>query len=161
MNEWFWLVAAIVGCFGLGALMGAPFLPIRNPDVEAALDLAELKAGQTLIDLGSGDGRILLAAARRGANAIGYEINPLLYLWSLVLTWPYRRHINIHLKDYWHTKLPPADVIYLFLLDRYTARLDTKLKAELIHPTNVVSYVFEMPRKPRAQTYNTWLYRYP
>ncbi len=161
MNEWFWLITAVVGCFGLGAVMGAPYLPIRNPDVQAALDLAKLKSGQTIIDLGSGDGRILLAAARRGAHAIGYEINPLLFLVSLIRTWPYRHNVTIHLRDYWQTLLPPADVIYTFLLDRYTARLDTKLTSELTRPTKVVSYIFKMPRKPVAKTYNTWLYRYP
>ncbi|HEX7260050.1 MAG TPA: hypothetical protein VF272_03935 [Candidatus Saccharimonadia bacterium] len=161
MNEWFWLAAAVVACFGVGAIMGAPFLPIRNPDIEAALDLAKLKPGQTIIDLGSGDGRILLAAARRGALAIGYEINPLLFAWSLMRTWPHRRRITIHLMSYWHSKLPPADIIYTFLITRYTAKLDKKLKAELSRPTAVVSYIFELPREPVAQTYNTWLYRYP
>ncbi len=161
MNEWLWLVFAVVSCFGLGAVLGAPFLPIRRADVEAALDLAKLGPGQTLIDLGSGDGKVLLAAARRGAKAIGYEINPLLFLWSLARTWPYRRHITIHLQNYWLITLPSADVIYTFLLSRYMSRLDTKLTNELKQPTLLVSYVFEMPRQPVAKNRNTYVYTYP
>jgi cyclopropane fatty-acyl-phospholipid synthase-like methyltransferase len=156
-----WLLTALVGCFAVGAFIGAPYLPIRQVDAEAALDLAAVKKGETVIDLGSGDGRLLIAAARRGAQAIGYEINPLLWLWSLVATWPYRRHITIHLKSYWQATLPPADVIYTFLITRYTAKLDRKLTTELHQPTRVVSYVFELPRKPEKQTRNTFLYRYP
>jgi SAM-dependent methyltransferase len=158
---WFWLFAVVVLCFGLGALLGAPFLPVRKVDAEAALDLAELKAGQTLIDLGSGDGRLLLAAAQRGASAIGYEVNPIMYLWSLVVTWRYRRQISVRLQNFWRLPLPPADVIYIFLIDRYTARLDAKLGQEVARPTKVVSYVFELPRQPIKSTRNTHLYLYP
>ncbi len=161
MGAAFWVFAGLVGCFGLGALLGAPFLPIRRPDLDAALDLAGVAAGQTVIDLGSGDGRMLVAAARRGATAIGYEINPLLVAWSRVATWRYRRHVTIHLADFWHAKLPEADVIYTFLLTRYTARLDRKLAAEIKRPTKLVSYVFALPRTPIKQTRNTFLYQYP
>jgi 16S rRNA A1518/A1519 N6-dimethyltransferase RsmA/KsgA/DIM1 with predicted DNA glycosylase/AP lyase activity len=161
MGILFWLVAALVGCFGLGAMLGAPFLPIRRPDLEAALDLAEVTAGQTVIDLGSGDGRLLLAAAKRGASAIGYEINPLLVVWSRAVTWRYRRLVTIHLADFWRAQLPDADVIYTFLLTRYTKRLDRKLAAETRRPTKLISYVFELPRPPLKQTRNTFLYQYP
>jgi 16S rRNA A1518/A1519 N6-dimethyltransferase RsmA/KsgA/DIM1 with predicted DNA glycosylase/AP lyase activity len=152
----------LVGCFGIGAFIGAPYLPIRRPDVEAALDLAEVTAGQTVVDLGSGDGRLLKAAARRGARGIGYEINPLLWLWSLALNWRYRRLVTIHLGDLWQAQLPAAtDVVYVFMIQRYIDRLDRKLASELKRPTKVVSYVFELPRKPVKKTYNTQLYRYP
>lgn len=161
MNEWYWLVALVAACFGIGAILGAPYLPIRKADTEAALDLAGVKAGQTIIDLGSGDGRLLLAAAKRGATAIGYEINPILYTWSLIVCWRQRRRITIHLGDYWRVRLPVADVIYVFLITRYMPKLDTKLSIELHQPTTVVSYVFELPRKPIKKSDNTYVYRYP
>lgn len=52
----YWLALGIILCFGAGAFFGAPYLPARRPDVEAALDLAELRPGEKLIDLGSGEG---------------------------------------------------------------------------------------------------------
>jgi hypothetical protein len=157
----FWFIGAIIMCFGLGALLGAPFLPARQVDVEAALDLAGVTAGETVIDLGSGDGRLLRAAAKRGAYAIGYEINPLLWLWSIIATWRYRRLIRVRLRNFWLGRLPEADVIYTFLLTRYVNRLDVKLRREVTRPTRVVSYVFELPPKPTKQTNNTYLYLYP
>jgi 16S rRNA A1518/A1519 N6-dimethyltransferase RsmA/KsgA/DIM1 with predicted DNA glycosylase/AP lyase activity len=161
VSTWYWIGVAVVGCFGIGAFIGAPFLPIRGQDVEAALDLAEVTAGQTVVDLGSGDGRLLKAAARRGAYAIGYEINPLLWLWSLITTWRYRRLVTIHCGDLWKASVAPADVVYVFMITRFLPRLDRKLASELKRPTKVVSYVYELPRKPIKTTYNTQLYRYP
>jgi SAM-dependent methyltransferase len=151
----------IVMCFGVGAVLGAPFLPVRRPDMEAALDLADVRAGQTIIDLGSGDGRLLLAAARRGATAIGYEINPLLVMWSRLATWRYRRQVKVRFGDFWSRRLPVADVIYVFIITHHTDRLDKKLRSQLQRPTRVVSYVFELPRQPVASTHNTYLYMYP
>jgi hypothetical protein len=51
------------------------YVPTRLQTVERMLDFAELKSGETLVDLGSGDGRIVLAAAKRGANARGIELD--------------------------------------------------------------------------------------
>jgi SAM-dependent methyltransferase len=53
-----------------------PFVTTPHDVVAAMLDLAEVSEGDTLYDLGSGDGRVLLAAARRGARAVGIEIDP-------------------------------------------------------------------------------------
>ncbi len=147
--------------FGLAAVIGAPYLPILQRDAKGALDLANLKPGQTLIDLGSGDGRLLVAAARRGIKSIGYEINPFVYAVSLLVTWRYRQLITIHLRDFWTTPLPPADGIFVFLIDRHMARLDKKLGHEIHQPTPVVSFVFQIPgKKPRRQTKNAYLYEY-
>jgi SAM-dependent methyltransferase len=158
---WLLLAAAVTLPFGVAAITGAPWLPTMRRDAEGALDLANLKPGQTIIDLGSGDGRLLATAARRGCRAIGYEINPFMYLISLAVTWRYRRQVNIHLADFWHAPLPPADAIYVFLIQRLMPRLDAKLTHELTQPTPVISFVFSIPgRKPAVTTKNTYLYQY-
>src|SRR5262245_23337474 len=61
---------------GTAAHLDAPYVQSPEEVVEAMLDLAEIKAGERLLDLGSGDGRIVLAAARRGALALGVDIDP-------------------------------------------------------------------------------------
>lgn len=159
----FWplvLLAATVP-FAVGALIGAPYVPILVRDRRQALDLAKLKPGQTLIDLGSGDGRLLRTAAAHGIRGVGYEVNPWLVLVSRIVCWRYRKLITIHTADFWRIKLPPADAVYIFLLDRHAARLTAKLEAEITHPTKVISYIFELPgHTPVQRTYNTYMYEF-
>ncbi|HVE80566.1 MAG TPA: hypothetical protein VNA68_00250 [Candidatus Dormibacteraeota bacterium] len=161
-----WLLSAVAlvlgGGFALAALLGAPYLPVRRQDEESLLDLADLKPGDKLVDLGAGDGRLLRAAAKREVYGTGYEINLLLYLWSLVMCWRYRKYIQLRLGNYWNAMLPQADAIYVFLIDHYMAKLDQKLKREVTRPTKVVSYVFRIPgKKPQKTTKNAFLYLYP
>lgn len=156
-----WLALVVALAFGAGAILGAPYLPILRRDRERALDLAGLKPGQTLLDLGSGDGRLLRAAARRGIRGIGYEINPFLVWISRLVCWRYRHLVQIRLANYWDKPLPEADAVYVFLLDRYMARLAAKLEAEIAHPTPVISYIFAFPDRQAIQsTHNTFVYQF-
>ena len=155
------LLLLIVVPFGVGAFLGAPYVPILKRDSNRILKLAGLKPGQTLIDLGSGDGRLLRAAAAHGVRCIGYEINPYLVLISRIVCWRYRKLVTIHTANIWTTALPPADVIYIFIQDRYTAKLEAKFESEISTPTKVISYVFELPhRKPTHVTHNTFIYEF-
>lgn len=155
------ILLAIVLPFGAGAILGAPYLPILKRDSKRLLELTQLKPGQTLIDLGSGDGRLLHAAAAQGIKCIGYEINPYLVLISRLVCWRYRHLVSIHTADFWRVTLPPADVIYVFGLDRYMARFGQKFEKEITRPTKVVCYIFEIPGRPTvASTSNTHVYEY-
>ena len=155
------IVFLIVLPFGVAAIIGAPYVPILSRDSRALLAFADLKPGQTIIDLGSGDGRFLRAAARQGYRGIGYEINPFLVLISRIVTWRYRHLITIRLADFWKTNLPPADAIYVFLIERLMPKLDQKLAKEISRPTPVVSFVFTIPgRTPEATLRNAARYRY-
>ena len=64
--------------FSFVLLFGAPFLPTLKKQIDEALDLLDLKPGETMLELGCGDGRILLAATQRGLSVVGYELNPIL-----------------------------------------------------------------------------------
>jgi hypothetical protein len=151
----------IVLPFGIGAIIGAPYVPILHRDSRRILKLSGLKPGQTLIDLGSGDGRLLRAAAAQGIKCIGYEINPYLVWASRLVCWRYRNLVTIHTADIWHTKLPPADVIYIFILERYMERLERKFTHEITKPTKVISYVFQLPTRPAVhRTHNTYTYEF-
>jgi SAM-dependent methyltransferase len=155
------ILLAIVLPFGIGAVIGAPYVPVLRRDSRRVLELLDLKPGQTLVDLGSGDGRLLRAAAARGIRCIGYEINPYLVWVSRLVCLRYRRLVTIHTADFWRTKLPPADAVYVFMLDRYMTRLDQKLAHEAIRPLRLVSYAFDIPgRTPTKRTHNTFVYEY-
>ncbi len=126
---------------------GAPFVPTDEQRVSAMLALAELKPGEKLYDLGSGDGRIVIAAARAGAYAEGWEISPYLWLYS---TWQIRRQglgdrARIHLGSYWEEKFNDADVVTLFLITQQMGRMQGKLQDELRLGGRVVSYAFKFP----------------
>ena len=155
------ILLAIVLPFGAGAILGAPYLPILKRDSKRLLELADLKPGQTLVDLGSGDGRLLRAAAAQGVRCIGYEINPYLVIISRLVCWRYRHLVSIRTADFWRTPLPPADAVYIFGLDRYMDRFDQKFRAEISRPTKVVCYIFKIPGRPTiAATSNTYVYEY-
>jgi ribosomal protein L11 methylase PrmA len=74
------IAMGILACFGFVLIFGAPYLPTLDKPMKAALELAELKPGQTLLELGCGDGKVLIAAAKQGVHATGFELNPLLVI---------------------------------------------------------------------------------
>lgn len=155
-------ILVITAAFALAGFLGAPYVPILKRDSVPLLAIDKLKPGQTLVDLGSGDGRLLRAAAARGIYGIGYEINPFMVLISRIVCFRYRRLVKIHLANLWSIKLPPANAIYVFLMPRFMARLHDKLATELTKPTLVISYIFEIPgQTPIEHTANSFLYEYP
>lgn len=155
------LTAVLFVCFVFVIAFGAPFLPILKPEVPKALDLIDLKPGQTLLELGSGDGRILIEAAKRGIHSVGYELNPLLVIYSWIKCWKYRKLIKVVWANYWWKKMPPADGIFVFLLQPYMEKLDKKIIQECSNPVKLVSFVFYIPnKKPTRKKRGLFLYQY-
>ena len=109
------LTLAITLCFCFVVLFGAPFLPTLQPQIRVALDMLNLKSGDTLLELGCGDGRVLVAAARRGINAVGYELNPLLALIAWWATRRYRSRVRVICGNYWTATWPKAEVVFAFI----------------------------------------------
>ena len=146
--------------FGIGVFFGAPYLPTLAKQRETALELLDLKAGQTLYDLGCGDGRMLKAAARHGLNAVGYEMSPILVLMARAINWRYRKQVKVVLGNYWNADISGADGIFVFLLDKYMPKLDKKISA-LHKPIRLASYTFKIPGKePIAKREAVFLYEY-
>ena len=80
-------IVALVSCY-LSTLWGAPWAPTAIGTVDQMLRLADVQPGETVVDLGAGDGRIVIRAARRyGALAIGAELDPI--RWLVVQYGPY------------------------------------------------------------------------
>jgi len=149
---WWLLIPVLIAPFILAAIMGAPYLPTRPRHRQQVLEFAKLEAGDILVDLGSGDGILLALAARRGIRCVGYEINPLLWTVSKLVTWRHRKLVTIHLRDFWNSPLPGADVIYAFLSRSIMSKLDEKLSQEICRPTRVVSIAFPIPNRPPDAT---------
>ncbi len=159
-----WLIfgsCLVVVSFSGVLLFGAPYLPTLKKQQKEALDLLALKPGQLLIELGSGDGRMLKEAARRGIIAVGYEINPFLVIYSKVSCWRYRKLVKTHWRNFWSVSIKPADGIYTFLLERYMSKLDRKIISEIEKPLSLVSFSFEIPgKKTFKKQSGLYLYRF-
>jgi hypothetical protein len=162
MTVLFLVLFVILLLFGFVLLFGAPYLPTLKAQQADALKLLGLKPGQTMLELGSGDGRMLIAAAKEGIRAIGYELNPLLVLYSKAITFKYRGLITIKWANFWRVPLPPCDGMYVFLLDRYMSTLDKKITQEKHSYVKLVSYAFKVPGKPvKTEVNGMFLYEYP
>jgi SAM-dependent methyltransferase len=154
-------ISILVLLFGFVLLFGAPYLPTRRREAQAALDMLALKKGQTIYELGCGDGRVLKLAAEEGLNAVGYELNPLLALVARLHTWRYRKQVKVVCGNFWRADLSRADGIFVFLLDRFMARLDNKVSAEAGKPISLVSYAFKIPGKRHIKLVRgMYLYHY-
>jgi SAM-dependent methyltransferase len=159
---WLWFVfSAAVLMFGFVVLFGAPYLPTLKKQISVAFELLDLRPGQTLLELGCGDGRVLKAAAERGLNVVGYELNPILALAARLHTWRYRKQVKIIWGNYWRAGWPEAHGIFVFLLDPYMEKLNKKIIQECSKPVNLVSFAFKIPGRPITKEKDgLYLYRY-
>jgi SAM-dependent methyltransferase len=144
--------------FGGVLLRGAPDVPTLDAQGRAALDVLDLKPGQTLLELGSGDGKMLVLAAQAGLNVVGIELNPFLVAVSWLRTRRYRRQVRVIWGDFWQLRWPECDGVFVFLLDRFMPKLDARMR-KVRRP--LASFAFKMPgRKPDAEKLGVFLYRY-
>lgn len=154
MTALFWVVgAALFVSFLLIVLRGAPFVPTRQRDIDDLFDLYRFRPGDGFVDLGSGDGRMLAAAARRGIQSVGYELNPFLVAYSRWALRGITPRPQVRWEDFWSSKLPDgASVVFVFLAGPFMRRLDAKLAREaarLGRDLTLVSYGVSVPgRKP-------------
>lgn len=130
-------------------ITGAPYLPSRLTKVKRMLDLADITQDDVVYDLGSGDGRIVIMAAKKyGARGVGVEIDPLRYLWSLFLKLIFgvNKKVKIYRRDFFKVDLSDATVITTFLLKETNFELIEKLGNELKPGTKIIANHFEFPR---------------
>ena len=159
---WAYLLGGgLILAFGLVVVVGPPFLPTLGKQMQAALDLLDLQPGQVLLELGSGDGRVVLAAAERGWKVVGIELNPVLVVYARLRTWRYRKQVTIIWGDYFRMRWPDTDAIFTFMLPRLMPQLDRTIEAWHRRPVRLASFAFEIPGKtPVAKDSGVFLYEY-
>ena len=123
---------------------GAPWVITPLAKVRKMLELADVGPDDLVYDLGCGDGRIIVIAAREyGARAVGIELDPLRYLWCriLIAVLGLGERVQVVYGDFFEQDLNSADVVALFLQYTTNDLLSLKLVEELEPGTRVVSYV--------------------
>jgi hypothetical protein len=128
---------------------GAPWVPTPMGKVHKMLKMAGVGPHDLVYDLGCGDGRMIVTAARRyGARAVGIEIDPLRYLWCQVLITflGLRDRVRVVYGSFYRQDLSEADVVTCYLLQSTNVKLQGKLEGELDPGTRVVSNSFTFPR---------------
>jgi ribosomal protein L11 methylase PrmA len=142
---------------------GAVYYPSTDLAVARMLKLAQLSSKDTLVDLGSGDGRILIAAARLKARAIGYEINPL-------LVWKSRRLIReakldnlatVYWKSFWKADFSHASVVTVYLFPHLMNRLQSLLEKKIKHPVRLIANNYPFTKlQPVKHYFQIYLYNF-
>lgn len=127
--------------------LDVPFVPSDEAVVEAMLALAKVGPEDVVYDLGSGDGRILIAAARhRDARGVGVELDPD----CVAEARDYAAHVGVEgfvgfiEGDIFTADISNATVVTLYLLQAVNMRLRPRLLNELRPGTRVVSHAFDM-----------------
>jgi SAM-dependent methyltransferase len=132
------------------------FVPTPQPVVEAMLELAQVKRTDVVYDLGSGDGRIVITAAKKyGASGVGLEIDPALVKKARAnaVAAGVSNRVRFATQNLFTADLSKATVVTLYLLQSINERLRPKLVRELKPGTRIVSHVFNMgPEWPPEKT---------
>jgi SAM-dependent methyltransferase len=138
---------AAAGCWVKFPGQDVRYEPTPMPVVRAMLELAAVGPRDVVYDLGSGDGRILITAARDfGARGVGIEIHPALV--ARAQTNARQEGVNGRLEfrigDMYRADLAPATVVTLFLHPGPNLRLRSRLRTQLRPGARVVSYMWDM-----------------
>src|SRR3989344_680718 len=140
------VTGTLIGCaFGLSWFAGsdAPYVPTKIEKAVKLLKMLDLKKGQQFYELGSGDGRVVLEAAKLGLDALGIEQSWMRVIWSKFQAYQQKlpnakfKHGNIINED-----LSRADIVYIYLLPKGVSKLSLKLKRELKKGSLIITQTF-------------------
>ncbi len=148
------IVAALLVVVPL--IWGAVWLPTPNADIKNLLKAAELKEGETLFDLGCGDGRLLFTAVRDfGAKAVGVEIDPfkVLMLKLRIKLAGLSGSIKVIWSSAQKAELKDADLLFIYLSHQIADSMLERFKNELKSSARVVSYSFMVSGLPIWKVY--------
>lgn len=157
---WIYIVGSIVVFIGISAFFGAPYVPSHRKDVKRLFDeLTPVSEGDTVLDIGSGDGLVLREASRRGARAIGYEIHPLFVGIAKIASFGDEK-VSVHWANAWIAPFPEdVTLVYAFAVGRDGRKLTEKLQHEanrLGRPLNLVCYGNALPDTEPIESFEAY-----
>ncbi|KAK2900916.1 hypothetical protein Q8A67_009031 [Cirrhinus molitorella] len=139
---------AVTGPFVAPALRKVclPFVPATRTQIENVLKVLKTRSG-SLVDIGSGDGRIVIAAAKSGFKAVGFELNPWLVWYSRYKAWREGVHHNtsFYISDLWKVSFSEYSNVVIFGVPQMMEQLEVKLQTELQSSAKVVACRFPFP----------------
>lgn len=140
-----------------------PYVVSENTTLDDLFKLIEVKPGQKTLDMGSGDGRIVIEMARRGAEAYGIEIIEKYFrrsLWKIAQA-NLEGKAFIHKKDFWDENLSSFDIITIYPMAAIMDELKEKLNLEVRKGAIVVINGFKIPdRKIWKEKGFTFVYKF-
>jgi len=143
-----------------------PFVPATNSQVSNVFKALNGRTVSTFVDLGSGDGRIVFEASRRGYKATGIELNPWLVIYSKIqaIRLGLSSSASFHRKDIWKVSLRAYDTVVIFGVDVMMEQLENKCKKELNSNAVIIACRYPFPNLQPEKTIGegidtVWLYR--
>lgn len=123
-----------------------PFVPATSRQVENVVKMLQHRRGP-LVDIGSGDGRIVIAAAKAGFPAVGYELNPWLVWYSRYRAWREGVHgsARFYISDLWKVTFAQYSNVVIFGVPQMMPQLEKKLEFELEDGARVIACRFPFP----------------
>ena len=144
---------------------GAIWYPTSAKAIRAMIAFGQIGKDDTVVDLGSGDGRVLIAVARRtGASCIGVEINPVMVIISKIRVClsGQRRRVSIRWANAYRFDLDRADIVLVYLSHKAMDRLRPLVREKMRPDARLVSHGFLMrdwPPRRRDIAQSVYLYR--
>jgi precorrin-6B methylase 2 len=123
-------------------LYGLPPVPTKPERIRKALELVNLQPNEVLYDLGAGDGRVLLIAAREfGAKAVGVEVGPIqcVLIWLRAVASGFGNQIKVRWANFYKADLHDADVVFVYATSKEVMKLAPHLEKQLKKGTRLVS----------------------
>lgn len=150
------IFAFIVLSFTLALYRGAPYTPTTPKKIEKMIGLLKIQPGEKAADLGSGDGRLVIALAKAGAEAHGFKKNPLLVLWSKyrIKKAKLQGKAFVHWKSFWKVNFNTFSCLTVFGIFYIMKDLEKKLQSELPKGARVVCNYFPFPHWPTSEKDN-------
>ncbi len=137
----FWILGLLILSVSFVTFFGAPYVPTLKKQVVDIMKIHPLNKNDVFVDIGSGDGVVLRAAALKCGQVVGYELGPWQWAISKIISRK-QKNITIHFGNFWNNDLPAdTTVVYTFLNGRYMKKLERKLQNHVNKNGKSISFI--------------------